>query len=121
MGLWALSILLLIVPFNRVWGDFLIGGCAALLICLCLDRDRITAALVVPPALWLGRVSYSLYLIHLPILIFATTSGFGGIGRLPVFIVTLVLAELTYRLLEQPSRWIGIKISNVPGPPRRPI
>jgi peptidoglycan/LPS O-acetylase OafA/YrhL len=46
--LWVLTLMLLIVPFNRVWADFLIGCGAALLICLCLNRTQLTDVLVVP-------------------------------------------------------------------------
>ena len=119
LSLWILTITLLIVPFDRVWADFLIGGGASLLICLCLDRSRIADALGWPTLLWVGRISYSLYLIHLPILIFAATNGFAGWALVAVFMLTLALSELTYRSLEQPSHRIGIKLAGAIGTAQR--
>ena len=113
--LWILTLLLLIIPFDRVWSDFLIGSGAVLLICLCLNRSRITDALVRPTWLWLGRVSYSLYLIHLPILILAITGGFVFGASISIFVLTLALAEVTFRLLEQPSHQIGVRIISAIG------
>ncbi len=120
LSLWALTLMLLIVPFDRVWADFLIGSGAALLICLCLNRGWTTEALSVPALLWLGRVSYSLYLVHLPLLIFAATCGLTAWGLAPIFVLTLVLAELTYRSLEQPSHRIGVRIARSIGPAPQP-
>jgi peptidoglycan/LPS O-acetylase OafA/YrhL len=111
--LWALAIILLVVPFNRVWADFLIGGGAVLLIVLCLPQGRIVSALTSPVPLWFGRVSYSLYLIHLPILILAVTGGYFA-GVLPaVLLFTLALAELAFRTIEAPSHALGIMLSQM--------
>ena len=67
------------------------------------------------PFRWLGRVSYSLYLWHWPILVLgpmalglASTED-GGVGgdlpvRLGLVMVAVVLAALTWRLVEEPFR-----------------
>lgn len=57
---------------------------------------------------YLGMVSYSLYLWHWPIIIFAKEffPDFGGVYALVVlFALSLLLADLTYRLIEQPFRY----------------
>jgi peptidoglycan/LPS O-acetylase OafA/YrhL len=101
---------LLAVPFNRVWGDFLIGSGAGLLVILCLPKSAGTDVLVSPIPLWLGRVSYSLYLIHLPLLVITVASGYGG-PLVFVLLVTLLIAELMYRTVESPSHQLGMFLS----------
>jgi|SRR5579859_729838 len=68
-------------------------------------------ALSVAPLIWLGRVSYSLYLIHLLILL-VLVHGLHGIVPVPVLIilvlpVSLFLAEPVYRFVELPSIQLG--------------
>jgi peptidoglycan/LPS O-acetylase OafA/YrhL len=110
-SLWALAIALLVVPFNRVWADFLIGWGAVLVIVLCLSHNRAASLLSLPLPLWLGRVSYSLYLIHLPILIIAVTGGL-ALGALPALLVlTLAMAEACFRAIEAPSHALGVMLS----------
>jgi peptidoglycan/LPS O-acetylase OafA/YrhL len=64
---------------------------------------------------WLGRISYSLYLIHLPILL---TLFYALAGRLPylaicglVIIASLVASEIMYRLVEAPAINLGHRLS----------
>ncbi|SIR34341.1 MULTISPECIES: acyltransferase family protein [Acidiphilium] len=111
--LWGLAIMLLIVPFQRVWSDFLIGAGAALLIVLCLPQSRVTRVLTSPVPLWLGRISFSLYLIHLPILTVALTSGRMIGGKATILLATFLLAELCYRSIEAPAHLLGIRLSQV--------
>jgi peptidoglycan/LPS O-acetylase OafA/YrhL len=112
---WLLALALLIIPFDRVWADFLIGTGACLTIFLCLPKCEITRLLVSPIPLWLGRVSYSLYLIHLPILIIAMTANLGisnlASAFLLTFVATLISAEVTFRTVESPSHRLGIWLS----------
>jgi peptidoglycan/LPS O-acetylase OafA/YrhL len=109
--LWVLALALLVVAFDRVWSDFLIGCGAVLLVALCLPKSQITGVLMFPAPLWLGRVSYSLYLIHLPILILTVESGFTSGASIVIFALTLVLAELTCRAVEIPAHNIGVSLS----------
>ncbi len=56
---------------------------------------------------WIGQRSYSLYLWHWPVLIVAAEMGFTGMFwkvRLPCLVLTIVLAMLTYRFVENPIR-----------------
>lgn len=59
------------------------------------------------PVAWLGRVSFSLYLVHLPVL-FACGAALGDRVPLPIIVaagvaLSLLSAELLCRLVEEPS------------------
>lgn len=93
-------------------------GVAALLPCLgsalvigagCLGRGIVQKVLSLPPLVWVGKVSYSLYLWHWPVLAFVNSAGWYGRGlpylSLPLqFVVMLLLAWLSWRFVEQPFR-----------------
>ncbi|WP_245528954.1 acyltransferase family protein [Beutenbergia cavernae] len=70
---------------------------------------RAFAALLERPALqWLGVRSFSLYLVHEPIVVAAALAlGIGAWGHLPVMaatvVVAVIVAALFYRFLEAPS------------------
>ncbi len=72
------------------------------------------ALLATPPLRFLGRISYSLYLVHWPILVLpAATLAVGEELSLPVRLglaaASVVVATLSYRLIEQPFHrgWLG--------------
>lgn len=60
----------------------------------------------VAPLAWLGRVSYAVYLFHWPLLIGLTRAGMAPrLVPWVALVVTLVLAELSRRWLEEPIRY----------------
>jgi peptidoglycan/LPS O-acetylase OafA/YrhL len=79
-GVWALLLAVFLVPvvrFEHAKVDPLVGLAAATLIVYCARhavdpgpgrRPRVLAVLESAPAVWLGSFSYSLYLIHTPVL-----------------------------------------------------
>ena len=106
----ALVGLVLMGSSNRLpydLGDMLVGAGFALLLCLVLASRRACAALERPPLLWLGKISYSLYLVHLSVLL----SLFYGLGSLlPLSAVILLVppasifaAWVFWWAVEQPS------------------
>lgn len=107
--LWLLTILLLAIPFDRSWSNFPIGGGGIMLIVLSLQEGGATTLLTSSIPLWLGRVSYSLYLIHLPILVLALC--IPSLSLPLVFVATLFGAELACRLIEMPSHRLGTKLA----------
>ncbi|MGE0282393.1 MAG: acyltransferase family protein, partial [Rhizobiaceae bacterium] len=70
-------------------------------------RNIAAAALGFAPLVYIGRISYSLYLVHWPVLFFATRliSDTGAAARTTIVIaMSLVLADLSYRFIETPTR-----------------
>lgn len=125
-ALWGLAIYGLIVPFKfEVLPDAAAGLAATLLIPLVIGATRASAVLEQPPLAWLGRVSFSLYLVHL--LVLAIVLRLAADASAPVRLVlaiggSLLAAELLCRSVELPclrlSRRIGRTARAQPMPAR---
>jgi peptidoglycan/LPS O-acetylase OafA/YrhL len=108
MGIGVLAIILLVAG-----SDTTMGVGAALVIELVIGTPGLSRWLCHPILRWFGRISYSLYLIHVPILV-SFCYGFGY--PLPTLLVIfaigicLLAAELMFRTIERPSiaagRWM---------------
>ncbi|MCA9799856.1 MAG: acyltransferase [Cyanobacteria bacterium HKST-UBA04] len=68
--------------------------------------EWITRCLSCRPLVWLGLRSYSVYLWHYPVFAFARLGAgpMGPMEKLGAILLTLLLAELSYRFVEQPFR-----------------
>lgn len=101
----ALAVALMSVPSDTAKG---IGS--VLLIAAALGSDAFGRALRWPPFRWLGRVSYSLYLIHMPI-VGAVIYAYGGpltaYTAVAAVILSGIAAEVMYRMIEAPSIRLG--------------
>jgi len=89
--------------------DAVNGAGAAITIALAESSAALERFLLLPPLRWLGRISYSLYLVHLPIVLAAAHLAYGLPSPL-VMLLALVcifpLAALSYRFIEAPfNRW----------------
>jgi len=114
LGLIAVSICLF-TPETRFPGAAAllpVLGTAALIWAGEQRGTRCAAALSVPPLVLTGKMSYSLYLWHFPILAFASyvnLNGLGG-GQTAILIaLTVALSFLSWKFVEQPvraKRWI---------------
>jgi peptidoglycan/LPS O-acetylase OafA/YrhL len=97
------------------YNDFIGGLGAVLIIGLSLGSIRVQNLLHLAPLKWLGKVSYSLYLFHLPILLAATHLFYGKIPiwayLVPASVLSLVVAGLAYRFIEEPSINMGRALS----------
>jgi peptidoglycan/LPS O-acetylase OafA/YrhL len=71
------------------------------------------------PVVYLGRVSYSIYLWHFPIVIFLTdrfaeaTTAWGLVVRVAVVLaVTVILSSITYRYVEAPAMRLARRLGS---------
>ncbi|MGB2756743.1 MAG: acyltransferase, partial [Acidimicrobiia bacterium] len=106
-------------PLESPWlyrGGLIGLAVLAVIICTSLDSQRPPSRLVSildwAPIAWLGRVSYGVYLIHWPVLLFTRAPHFGDVpdwarGALQIAL-TLALAAISYRYLEQPIRNVRV-------------
>ena len=91
-------------------GGFLAGGLAVAAILahvVASPAAPLARVLALPPLVWLGRISYGVYLWHWPLYLLLTSqrTGLAGPGLLAARIAaTLAAATVSYLLLEQPIR-----------------
>lgn len=74
--------------------------------------------------LWLGKISYSLFLVHFPVLILVaalwahlgwTSPLLASLGLLLAFVASIAAASGFYRWIEQPSAWVSHRIARPGG------
>ncbi len=116
---WILLVVLALVifgspPATKLVGLYALlaqGGCSALFIVASLHFEPMQKFLSHPFCQWLGRISYSMYLVHIPILYASTTLlqyvlPYGVI--VPIYVVAVGLAsEVFNRFVEQPAQRLG--------------
>jgi peptidoglycan/LPS O-acetylase OafA/YrhL len=99
------------------------GFAAILLVALCLADPWAHAALSHGFPTWLGRISYSLYLVHRPVLLTLVHVFWGKVPLQYILLCTvllsLLLADLTYRVVEKPSIDLGRRLALLLGTPLR--
>lgn len=99
-------------------------GISALLPCLgaalvigsgCVGQGPVQMMLSLPPLVWIGKVSYSLYLWHWPVLTYINSAGWHaqGLPHMPLisqFVLMLFLAWMSWLFIEQPFRRSAVPI-----------
>jgi peptidoglycan/LPS O-acetylase OafA/YrhL len=97
-------------PFPGTWA--LLPTLGAALVIAAGSKAWFNRAILANPVLvWFGLVSYPLYLWHWPLISFATIVENGTpsrIIRITAVVISIVLAWLTYRLIERPIRFGGL-------------
>jgi peptidoglycan/LPS O-acetylase OafA/YrhL len=81
-----------------------VAGTAGLIVAGTLGSNPVSRLLSARPAVWVGDLSYSLYLWHWPLIVFASLLWPGGTTRLLAALVSIVPAWLSYRYVETPLR-----------------
>ena len=86
-----------------------LGATAA--VALVLGSSRAERLLSARPARWLGGVSYSLYLVHLPVVLAVSRLGAGvGVTVAVSVAVSLVAAAVFHRVVEKPSHRLASRM-----------
>jgi len=118
LGLAALAGLLLLPPALRAllghpalpaYADPLVLVLVPVLLALCVAGHRLFAWLAHPVMRWFGQVSFSLYLLHWPVVQLAEEHDLGALvtplGAFAVVsAVSIAAAALSYRLIERPAQ-----------------
>lgn len=82
-------------------------GAAALIASSTASRTRVAALLSLRPIVFIGLISYSLYLWHWPLFVFARFWSFGTIQpsvRVSLLLLSVALATVTWKFVETPFR-----------------
>ncbi|EST12766.1 acyltransferase family protein [Sporolactobacillus laevolacticus] len=95
--------------------DFSITVAVCTLIIFALNSKRLRAILKIKPLLFLGKISYSLYLIH-PIVLLLFVHLLYGLIPLPLILISIPItaisiATIMHRLIEVPSIQLGKLLS----------
>jgi peptidoglycan/LPS O-acetylase OafA/YrhL len=89
------------------WGFALTAVASVAVIVGALQAGPLARLLSLGPLVWLGRISYGVYLLHWPVFLWLTPARVGW-GQWPLFglrmSVTLVAAVVMFRLVETPVR-----------------
>lgn len=95
---------------------------ACIMIVLCVTKTRVRSILSTPPLVYLGRISFSLYVVHFPILFYATMLS-GRTALLPALIAGAVCSVAAAAILniavEGPFQRVGKKLVGKGPPPIR--
>ena len=109
----GLLLLLTLTDDSSQWlyrgGFLLVALVAAALLAAVVARPEgpVARALALGPIVWVGKISYGLYLWHWPVYVVLspTRTGLSGVSLLVLrFAVTLAIATLSYHLVEMPIR-----------------
>ena len=105
---------------SRIFGDFPTVAAICIFVVAALNSNRLSARLLNPSLVLLGKVSYSLYLLH-GIVVLALVNAFYGrwpLGLILVAVVpvSLVAAIVSYHLIEVPAIGLGRRLAVALGP-----
>lgn len=92
--------------FPGWWAPLPVAGTALLLSAPAAWVNRVVLAS--PPVVWIGLISYPLYLWHWPLLVFGAAIKFGPltlVEREMILLASVLLAWATYRFIERPFRF----------------
>lgn len=96
---------------NQNFLDLISGIGASLFIALALGDNKLRAFLLKPPLIYLGKISYSLYLVHPIVLLTAIYSlrAFFPIYSIVAFVplVSLIVAHFYNKFIENPAITVG--------------
>ena len=103
------------LALSGLQSDLAVYAASVLVIVLALQEGgRFRAVLALPAPVWIGRISFSLYLVHLPVLFAAVCllhgRAPGWAGVLLGMVAALPVAALLHRIAERPARELAVRI-----------
>jgi peptidoglycan/LPS O-acetylase OafA/YrhL len=114
--LWFGALFIITLPIDVGLGT-VVNFAAILLVALCLADSTARVILSYRFPRWLGRISYSLYLVHLPILLTLVHLLFNRVPLQYILLLTIVLslavADIAYRLIEKPCIDLGRRVASL--------
>jgi peptidoglycan/LPS O-acetylase OafA/YrhL len=104
------------LPYGIVISDYAATLGASIFIIYAIGSTKLSSLLLLrKPVIFLGKISYSLYLIHLVVLFSFMFLFYGFIPNVVIYICTVIvsisLATLSWRFIEKPSIALGIKLT----------
>lgn len=104
------------VAFNRVFDDYSVAVSVVVFIIMALASSKVSGVLNQGPIKFLGKISYSLYLYHFVVMLtFAyampTTVPY-WITAVSAFAVSILVAAVSYTVIEKPSMRLGKLVSS---------
>ncbi|ETI67537.1 acyltransferase family protein [Neobacillus vireti] len=100
-----------IYQYGEIMSDYSIGVGSVLVILISLASIRVQSVLLIKPLLFLGRISYSLYLYHLPILFSLIYVFYKILPLWSILIISIPLAIITahisWLIIERPASRYG--------------
>jgi peptidoglycan/LPS O-acetylase OafA/YrhL len=112
--LFAAAGVLLIVHWLGIPGEFLAAAVGAAILVVGVPHCRAAGRVAcLPPAQWLGKRSFSLYLVHEPIVVTAILVTGATAPLVPVLIAlpcSLALAALMYAVVERPAHRLARRV-----------
>jgi peptidoglycan/LPS O-acetylase OafA/YrhL len=114
---WIAALVAFGLPVGLTLSIILAGAGSIVIIMMTISRPRALSVLEWPPFLYLGKISYSLYLVHLPVLL-AFVHAFARADHIPIVLgmgvlCSLVIAHLLHILVEQPCHRLARAVSAI--------
>lgn len=102
--------------FSHTWNSYMIAAGSCILMMIVLAKNKLSRFFEHPVFTFLGNISYSFYLIHMPLIIamssvFVGRYAFGGLYTfLTALLFALIIAYLMLVFIERPFQRIGAKL-----------
>lgn len=101
---------------NQILVNWTVTLGATIIIVTALFSKRTSSALLIRPLKFMGKISYSLYLFHIPVLLSFIYILYGKIPLGTIFIITFVVSlavsTVAYYFIEQPSMKLGRSLAS---------
>jgi peptidoglycan/LPS O-acetylase OafA/YrhL len=105
------------LPFGLIISDYAATLVSSILIIYVIGSEKIASVLLKKPMIFLGKISYSLYLIHIIVLFSFMYLFYGLIPNALIYLLTVLvsflLATLSWLFLEKPSIALGKRLTKV--------